>query len=170
MVTTRRDASARASAVFDPRRVAAGAGWGALATVVMGVVMLAAAAAGVSPMPKPIPAALVSHALGELPKPGMVALAAIAHLAYGAVAGAVLAGLVRRVTVGTGAAYGVVLWGVMGLVWLPYLGWGPFGTGLTPKIAVATLVLHLVYGTTLGPLLGRSNTGGRPGRSPRRPG
>lgn len=43
----------------------------------------------------------------------------------------------------------------MGLAWLPYLGWGLFGTGITAKIAAATLLLHLVYGTTLGLLLDR---------------
>ncbi len=156
-----RNAETRASRVLDLRRLVAGTGWGLLATVAMSVVMLAATATGVSPMPKPIPAALVSHTLGALPQPGMVALAATAHLAYGAVAGAVLAGLVRRVSVWAGAAYGVVLWALMGLVWLPYLGWGLFGTALTPKIAVGTLVLHLVYGITLGLLLGRSKVEGR---------
>jgi len=50
----------------------------------------------------------------------------------------------------------VVLWALMGLAWLPYLGWGLFGTGITARIAAATLLLHLVYGTTtLGLLLGR---------------
>lgn len=79
-------------------------------------------------------------------------------MTYGAAAGAVLAVLIRRVTLTTALGYGVVLWVAMGLVWLPYLGWGPFGTGITPRIAVATLVLHLVYGLTLGQFLDRRNT------------
>lgn len=73
----------------------------------------------------------------------------------------VLVGLVQRVSVWAGAAYGVVLWALLGLVWLPYLGWGLFGAVLTPKIAVGTLVLHLIYGITLGLLLDRSKAGGR---------
>lgn len=137
------------------RRLLAGAGWGVLATVVMGAVMLAGVATGVSPMPKPVPAALVAHTLGISPGPALVVLATAAHLAYGAAAGAALAGVVRRVTVWHGLGFAVALWAVMGLVWLPYLGWGPFGTAQTPKIAVATLVLHLVYGLTLGWLLAR---------------
>lgn len=137
-------------------RLAAGAGWGVVATVAMSVVMLAGTATGVAPMPRPIPAALVAHTLGSMPMPVLLALAVIAHLGYGAVAGAVLAWLVRRVNVWIAAGYGVVLWALMGLVWLPYLGWGLFGAGVTPKIAVATLVLHVVYGVTLGLLLGRS--------------
>lgn len=143
----------------DAKRLVSAAGGGVLATVAMSVVMLAATATGVSPMPEPIPAALVSHTLGALPGPGLVALAVASHLVYGAVAGAVFASLVRRVTVWTGAAYGVALWVLMGLVWLPYLGWGLFGTAVSPTIAVATLVLHLIYGITLGLLLGRSVPG-----------
>jgi hypothetical protein len=158
MGTTERHELSRTS-FLDAKRLVWGAGWGVLATVAMSVVMLAATATGVSPMPKPIPAALVSHTLGALPRPGMVALAVAAHLVYGAATGAALAGLVRRATVWTGAAYGVVLWALMGLVWLPYLGWGLFGTAVTPKVAEATLVLHLIYGITLGLLLRRSVPG-----------
>jgi hypothetical protein len=137
------------------RRLPAGAGWGALAAAAMGVVMLAGKAAGVSPMPKPVPVALVAHTLGMSPGPALIVLAVVAHLAYGAAAGTILAGLVVRAAVWHGVVFAVVLWVAMGLVWLPYLGWGLFGTGLTPKIAVATLVLHLVYGLTLGVLLAR---------------
>lgn len=109
-------------------------------------------------MPKPVPAALVAHTLGPLPEPGALVLAVIAHLAYGATVGALLAGFVSRITVWVGVGYGVVLWAVMGLVWLPYLGWGLFGTAQTPRVAVATLVLHLVYGSALGLLLDRKST------------
>jgi hypothetical protein len=97
----------------------------------------------------------VAHTLGAVPKPALVVLAALAHLGYGATAGALLAGLRRPVTVVAALVYGVVLWAVMGLVWLPYLGWGLFGTAVTVKIAAATLLLHLLYGLTLGMLLDR---------------
>ncbi|GAA5126549.1 hypothetical protein GCM10025762_54270 [Haloechinothrix salitolerans] len=121
----------------------------------MSVLMLAGVASGVAPMPKPIPAALVAETFGALPESARLVLAVVSHLGYGAVAGAVLAVLVRRVNIRVATGYGAVLWALMGLVWLPYLGWGLFGTAVTPKIAVATLVLHLVYGITLGLLLDR---------------
>lgn len=141
------------------RRLAVGAGWGAVATVVMSALMIAGVLSGISPMPKPIPVALVARTLGGgLPMPALIALGALAHLAYGATAGAVLAGLVRRVSVATALGYAVLLWALMDLVWLPYLGWGLFGTAINPKIALATLVLHLVYGLTLGLLLVRTRT------------
>lgn len=123
MVTAARSESARASGVPKAGPLGTGARRGAVATVAMSTVMIAATATGVSPMPEPVPAALVSHTLGDVPQPGVIALAVTAHLAYGAVAAAVLTGLVRRVGVWTGAAYGVMLWALMGLVWLPYLGW-----------------------------------------------
>lgn len=43
----------------------------------------------------------------------------------------------------------------MQVVVLPFLGWGLFGASQTPRIAVATLVLHLVYGATYGWLMDR---------------
>ena len=51
------------------------------------------------------------------------------------------------------------MWVLMGVVFLPVVGWGLFGTSITPQIAVATLVLHLVYGLTLGLLLDRGKSG-----------
>lgn len=59
-----------------------------------------------------------------------------------------------------GCGYGVLLWLLMGLVFLPALGWGFFGTAITAAIAVATLVLHLVYGGTLGWTLDRGIVSG----------
>lgn len=135
--------------------MAAGAARGVVATVAMSAVMLIGVVTGAAPIPEPIPAALVTHTLGELPQPVLAVLAVAAHLAYGAAAGVVLAGLLRRVTVWRALAYAAVLWAVMGLVWLPYLGWGLFGTAVTPAVAVATLAPHLVYGLVLGLLLDR---------------
>lgn len=155
-MTANQEKPARAGGIgLDPQRLAAGAGWGVVATVVMSVVMLVATATGVAPMPKPVPAALVAQTLGSLPQPVLLVLAVVAHLTYGAVAAAVLTGLVRQVSVWIAVGYGVLLWALMGLVWLPYLGWGLFGTAVTPAIAVATLVLHLIYGATLALVLNR---------------
>lgn len=163
-MTNRHDSST--SARPDLRRLTVGAGWGAVATLAMSAVMLAAVATGISPMPKPIPAALVAHTLGPLPKPALMTLAALAHLGYGATAGAILAAVLRRVTVGKALGYGAGLWALMGLIWLPYLTWGLFGAAITLKIAVATLLLHLIYGATLGLLLDRGRTSKRTPATP----
>lgn len=132
------------------RRLAAVFGWGVVATLAMTALMAATVVAGVSPLPKPIPAALVGQTFGPLPQVAVLSLALVGHLIYGGLAAAVLAGLTRRIDVKTGLLWGGALWVVTGAAWLPYLGWGPFGLQHTPAIAVATLVLHLVYGAVLG--------------------
>lgn len=70
-----------------------------MATVAMSVVMVLGSTTGVSPMPKPIPVALLAHTLGGLPMPTLLGLALVTHSAYGALTGAVLAALAGRVTV-----------------------------------------------------------------------
>ncbi|WP_019854344.1 hypothetical protein [Actinopolyspora mortivallis] len=148
-VTTNR-ASRDTKSEPTAHRLVAGLGWGTVATVLMSAVMLLGTAVGAAPVPKPVPVALTSQTVGVPSQPVLLLMAGFAHLGYGAVAAAVLAGSVRRVSVWAGLGYGVLLWALMGLVWLPYLGWGLFGIAVSPRVAVATLVPHLVYGTTVG--------------------
>ena len=144
---------------MDAKRLAAGFGWGVVATLVMSALMILGVVTGLSPMPSPIPEAVVNKGLGllgvGLPRPLIVLSAAVAHLSYGGVAGAVLAALTRPVTVWKGLGWGVLLWLVMQVAVFPFLGWGLFGVAITPRIAAATLVLHLVYGAFLGLLMDR---------------
>ena len=118
------------------KRLAVGFGWGVVATIAMSVLMILGVVTGLSPMPAPIPAAIVNNGLGlfglGLPKLLITPLAAVAHLSYGGAAGAILAALTRPVTFWKGLGWGVVLWLIM-----------------------ATLVLHLVYGAALGLLMDR---------------
>ena len=130
-----------------------------VATIAMSVLMILGVVTGLSPMPSPIPEAIVNKGLEllgvGLPGPLIILLATVAHLSYGGVSGAILAALTRPVTLWKGLGWGVLLWLVMQVVVFPFLGWGFFGVAITPRIAVATLVLHLVYGGTLGLLLDR---------------
>ncbi|RBI60507.1 hypothetical protein DMJ13_18025 [halophilic archaeon] len=122
----------------------------------MSILMLLAVVSGKSPMPQPIPKAIVAQLFGSgLPKPMMMALAIGLHLGYGGVFGVLLARVARPVTIEKGLALGVGLWALMQVAFLPFLGWGLFGTAITPRIAVATLILHLVYGGVLGWALDR---------------
>lgn len=131
-------------------RLARGFGWGVIATVAMSVLMIIGMTTGMAPMPKPIPAAIVGTLLGGGPQPLIMVLAIVLHLAYGGFWGGVLARLTPRVTITKGLALGIGLWLLMQVAVLPFIGWGLFGTAVTPKIAVATLLLHLVYGGVLG--------------------
>ena len=112
---------------------------------------------GRAPMPRPIPEAIALTLLGDgAPTPLVRVLGVGAHLLYGGTFGAVLATITRPVTIKKGVGLGIGLWVIMEVVVLPFLGWGFFGTAITPAIAVATLILHLVYGTILGWGLDRS--------------
>lgn len=136
-----------------------GAMWGAVATVAMSVLMILGMATGLAPMPKPIPAALVGKLTGgALPQPALMATAVVLHLGYGAFWGGVLSAVTDRVTLWHGFALGVGLWLIMQMAVLPFLGWGLFGVTQTPRIALATLVLHLAYGGTFGLLTDREQT------------
>lgn len=131
-------------------RIIRGFGYGVVATIVMSVLMVVALTSGMSPMPEPVPKAVVTTLVGSAPKPLVMALAVGLHLAYGGTFGALLVWGARPVTLLKGLGLGVALWLIMGVVFLPFVGWGAFGTAVTPRIAVATLVLHLVYGGVLG--------------------
>jgi len=137
-------------------RFAHGFGWGIAATIAMSALMLAGMLAGMSPMPKPIPLAIVARILGQgVPQPFLIAAAVTAHLLYGGLWGGAFAARCAPVTVPRGLGLGVYLWALMQLIVLPFLGWGVFGAAVTPAIAVATLVLHLIYGATSGALIDR---------------
>jgi len=125
--------------------------YGLLGTLFMSVIMLIGMGTGMSPIPEPIPAGIAKGILGDAPKPLIMGFAIITHFGYGALWGAVLFYWVKtKGNIWHGLGLGVFLWLIMELIVLPLLGWGVFGSAITPKIAVATLVLHLIYGGTRG--------------------
>ena len=128
-----------------------GALYGLLGTLFMSVIMLIGMGTGMSPIPEPIPAAIAKGLLGNVPKPLIMGFATITHFGYGAFWGTMLYYWVKtKGNIWHGLGWGVFLWLIMELIVLPLLGWGFFGSTITPKIAVATLVLHLIYGGTPG--------------------
>ncbi len=138
------------------KRFWSGFGWGVIATVGMSIPMIIGTASGVAPMPEPIPKAIVTTVLGkELPISLIIFLAAGSHLAYGGIWAALLIQVTDRVTIWKGLGLGVFLWLLMQVVVLPLIGWGLFGAAITPKIAAATLILHLIYGALVGWLVDR---------------
>lgn len=149
------DRTAHSALTHSSHRIAAGFGWGVVATIAMSILMIIGVRTGIAPMPKPIPAAIVGKLLGGGPKALVMILAIVSHIAYGGFWGAVLARFASPVTIGKGLGLGVILWLIMQLVVLPFLGWGLFGSAVTLKIAGATLLLHLVYGAVLGALIDR---------------
>ncbi len=122
---------------------------GALGTLAMTIPMLIGMKTGVAPMPEPIPRAIVGELL-PVSGAALMVVAMISHFAYGALWAVLADQCLPSFNVWTGLCLGAFLWAIMQLIVLPLIGWGFFGMNHTPAIAVATLVLHLVYGASAG--------------------
>ncbi len=123
---------------------------GLAATFAMTVAMFFSMISKLSPMLPPIPGALAKWAFGALPKPAPMGIGIFAHFLYGGVAGLLFSFVLKeKVNILKGIGWGIFLWLTMQFIFLPILGWGVFGSAINPKIAVATLMLHLIYCSTL---------------------
>ncbi|HXU63423.1 MAG TPA: DUF6789 family protein [Polyangia bacterium] len=91
---------------------------------------------------------------GTLP---LAIVATLIHFGYGAAAAALFSFLARPMSVGRGIAYGLALWVVMQICYVPvFMGWMEFGLGRgEPWSALFTLLLHVTYGAVLGGLAAR---------------
>jgi hypothetical protein len=136
---------------------------GLLGSLIMFVLMmLAMNVLNVAPFNVPPSAAFLAKLglnVGPLPL--------LAHFGYGVFWSVVFVWLFQeRMTWVRGLGLAGALWLVMMLVYSPIIGWGPFGLGNAstlpadaplhldagPAYAVSTLVLHAVYGLTIGVL------------------
>lgn len=140
---------------FSASNIKKGFVMGLGATVLMTAVMFVGVRTGVSPLPKPVPVAVVGKALSTIglsssvPKAGIMLTGLLLHFAYGGLLGGLVYGLYPDTSPLGYFGVGVTAWILMGLVSLPFLGWGFFGVSVTPKVGGATLVGHLVYGAGL---------------------
>ena len=144
-------------------RAVGGAVAGLAATGTMTAVMIAAQRAGLlGTMP---PLKIVESLLGRArsrrpPRAASKPLATIAHLGFGAAAGAGYGIVARRrrplATAATrGALYGTAVWLVSYAGWIPALRILPPPTRDRPDRQSAMLAAHLVYGGVLGTLTRR---------------
>lgn len=125
--------------------------WGGLATLLMSIFMLIGKATGISPIPEPIPKAIAEYLLpATAPLPLIMISAVVSHFGYGIFWTFVFLRIRNPIRIWHGLALGFALWLIMQLVVFPVLGWGIFASNLSPKVAVATLVLHLIYGFVVG--------------------
>jgi hypothetical protein len=114
--------------------------------------MLIGAAAGHGAASRPWPLLWASRLLGREGGAGVSLLAVAAHLAYGTLMAMVFAYVSRPMTLAKGIAYGLFLWWIMQITFVPWLGWFTFGLRRGPGFALYTLVLHVIYGAVLGQL------------------
>ncbi len=136
---------------------------GGVATMAMSLVMWGARHAGlVGKLPPARLAAALLDAADAQDAPGWArdALAAVLHLGFGAAAGSLFALLHSRLRVSIaptvqGMAYGLVVWLVSYMGWVPAVGLLPAATRDEPRRPVVMVLAHGVYGAVLGALVGR---------------
>jgi hypothetical protein len=133
---------------------------GALGSLLMFILMmLAIHGAGIAPFNMP-PSAAFLETLGMNVGP----LPLLAHFGYGIFWSIVfVAAFKSKMNIGRGLALAGVLWLGMMLIHSPMIGWGVFGFGAVERAAdhalhlgspvkyiVATALLHVLYGLTIG--------------------
>ena len=125
---------------------------GFVATLVLSALMLMKSAMGVMPAFNAIKDWVTI--LAGLGLPATPLIGWIAHLILGSVVwGALFAAVEPRLpggAVASGTVFGVLAWLGMMVVFMPWAGNGLFALGIGPMAAVATLVLHIIYGAVLG--------------------
>jgi hypothetical protein len=135
--------------------------FGALGGLAMFILLQIAISMGMAPINVP-PSAAFLKSIGLPPEP----LALIVHFGYAMVGSMILIAIFgNRTNVTKGIGLALVLWLILMVVFSPIIGWGFFGAGgpkhqlaaehplhigLAAKYIIATLVLHVIYGASIG--------------------
>ncbi|MBK1671221.1 hypothetical protein CKO28_24780 [Rhodovibrio sodomensis] len=127
----------------QPRDFAKAVGVGAIVAVLTGAVTAPLFKTGIAPMPQAPSQAFAETLLGPVADP----VGLIFHLLYvTAVTTLILAFVGPRPSKWAIAGASAALWAIAVVVFFPIVGWGIFGAAVTPKIAVAALGPHVLYG------------------------
>lgn len=115
-------------------------------SILTAVVMVVLARAGVSPFPKPPSLAFAETALGQtLPLP----VGLLFHTVYVTFWSVVFVQFFPRKTISTALGLAAVLWLVILAVFFPVVGWGFAGLAVSPKLMVAAILPHVLFGVFL---------------------
>ena len=133
-----------------------GAAWGLVATFVKCLAMIVIWTASLSePVPLSLAARFVARILHmKTVTTGVVVLATIGFFLYGALWSGLLAASTRQVTWWKGLVVGLGLWLVMMVFYLP-IGGDVFQLATKASMWVSSLLVHVVYGVSIGVLAGR---------------
>ena len=104
------------------------------------------------------PILIVGRLLGHSSGVALGVTSVAAQLIYGSFMGIVFAFLASPMTYAKGFAVGVLLWFILQIEFIPWLGWGDFGFERGGAALLYTLFLHLIYGGVLGWLGSRDET------------
>ena len=132
---------------------------GFVATVVLSILMTVKAMMGVMPSLNPIAdiATVADNFTGlQLPPP----VGWVGHFFIGTIVWGILYALIEPYLPGApivkGLIFAVIAWLAMMILFMPLAGQGFFVMHIGPAAAVATLVLHLIYGGVLGAVYANS--------------
>ena len=121
-------------------------GIGIAVSVLTAIVAVILLKTGVSPFPKPPSLAFAETLLGQtLPMP----VGLLFHTAYVTFWSVVFVRYFPRKTVLTALALAAVLWVGVLAVFFPVVGWGFAGLAISPKLIVASILPHLLFGLLL---------------------
>jgi hypothetical protein len=109
--------------------------------VLLSLIMVPAARAGISPMPKPLGLAFAQCLLGKVPLP----VGILFHIAYVTLWSVLYVIAFQRRTFFNALWLALGLWALVLIVFYPLVGWGFLGLAVSPKLIVASLVLHILF-------------------------
>lgn len=135
-------------------------GIGVTTAILLSAVLVPAMKLGISPMPKPLGLAFAETILGRaLPLP----VGLLFHVAYATFWSVAFVVLFRdSLSFAKALLLALALWIGVLVVFLPVVGWGFLGLGVSPKLIIATLMPHLLFAAFLWGLcrllFGRTNS------------
>lgn len=142
----------------DAGRFWRGAAAGAVATLVMSIVMIAGYAFGPRILvPFSLLTTLVARVIGNT-GPAAFAIAIPLHFAYGALWAACAAVESDRMTWRRGVVVGLGIWLIMAIFLLPLAGADVFTLATKATVWIFSLALHVIYGATFGAILEQQRT------------
>ena len=120
---------------------------GIVAAILLSAVMVPALKFGISPLPKPLGLAFAETILGRtLPLP----VGLLFHVVYVTFWSAAYIVLLRdHLSLRNALLLALMLWILVLVVFFPVVGWGFLGLAIGPKLIVASLVPHVLYGVFL---------------------
>ena len=120
-------------------------GVGVATAVILSLIMVPAARAGISPLPKPLGLAFAQVLLGEVPLP----VGLLFHVTYITFWSVAYVALFERRTFLNALWLALGLWVLVLVFFFPVVGWGFLGLGVSPMLIVGSLVPHLLFAVIL---------------------
>jgi hypothetical protein len=109
--------------------------------VLLSLIMVPAARAGISPMPKPLGLAFAQLLLGKVPLP----VGILFHIAYVTFWSVVYVIAFQRRTFLKALWLALGLWALVLVFSYPLVGWGFLGLAVSPMLIMTSLVLHILF-------------------------